>query len=645
MSLRYPRVESEYENALGMDSTSNVATIPQGYVQEAFNADIGLSAGYVKRKGHSLNATWSGGGSRSITGGIEFRPSSLVNEVLLYSSLGEIGERVGTAINNISTGYDVTARPAFVQIDQQALMINGSDAPWLYDGTNVKTLGIAPPVLAPTGASATVVGRQLIAGQSYVFAYTFYNSVTFAESSPRLLGAVTVGGGNNTVTFTGLSTTALPTADTIRFYRTVGGGSQLFLDSEQPAGTSSYSFGVVPDAGLGQPMEEDNGQISLYDGTPIYPTVAQNRLFVKMRRNEVRHSKISQEGPRFESFEATAFVDTEGKFGAADDIVGIGAASDVPIVLKERSVGRLEAIGIPDTLSPVDPVRYAYVEMSDTVSCASHWSQCQVFNELVWLGRDNIYATDGKTVRSVADRLQTTIKNLGFLANQRNRLSAINDTKNFRVMFAVFSSGLASNPDWVLVGDYRRYPEFRWTIYRPGDNLTTLPGLKVGCFVGEIDTSSGHIRVLFGNVEGNNKLFVRNEVDYDEDGAGVQRGIAFRVKTRPYAHGSPINVKLYKDTSFHAKGTGSAYNLTICGIYDLGGTEEDCQNFTLEVSGAIWDTDLWDNAVWGDEIITLKQYDAHRKARFQQLVFKQEGANQPVELLGWMSTGSFFNLS
>jgi hypothetical protein len=62
MGLNNAQVVAEYEQTLGVDETSNEASIPAGYVRSAWNANLGLSGGYVKRGGHSdqLSAAWTG---------------------------------------------------------------------------------------------------------------------------------------------------------------------------------------------------------------------------------------------------------------------------------------------------------------------------------------------------------------------------------------------------------------------------------------------------------------------------------------------------------------------------------------------------------------------------------------------------------
>jgi len=344
-----------------------------------------------------------------------------------------------------------------------------------------------------------------------------------------------------------------------------------------------------------------------------------------------------------ESFEVKGVTSTVGLYGESDEIVGMNRISQLPIVLKERSIGRLDPIGVPDNTISRDTVSYEYREISDAVGAVSHWAACQVFGELVFLARDNVYATNGITVRPIADAIQATIRNLGFTAvAQKERMSAINDIEKRKIYIQCFSSSVATQPDFTLVGNYELYPNFRWTFYTKGDNVNTHPGVRAGSFFHVTNTATGKLDVWFGNTDANGKAYKMNTGN-DDDGLGIY----FRLVTRPYFGGVPLNTKLFKKGTVQAKGDGGDYDLTICTIFDLTGLEEDCRATTLFANAALYDEvdSLYDTSIYADESIKSVEYDIHRKAKYCQLVFKQTEADAPIDLFAWGLESSGFNLS
>lgn len=639
MSLRNYIDENEYAQALGIDSTSPLSMIQPGYVQDARNCDIGLSGGYQKRSGYAnqLSTPW---GSRSITGGIEYKDSSSALHTILFgvdTTDGRIGSASGGSVTSLLTGLNKSARPGFVQFRDLLLFFNGVDTPQVYDGTNFRQMGITAPAAAPTISSQTTGGSLTELG-SYVFAYTYYNSVTGAESSPSAVTSPTVLTGTNNKIVLTLVAGSSTTADTIRVWRTVANGNQLFLEGTAAISTTTYNS-TVADSGLTTAMELDNTRITILSSTAKYPTVAQNRVFLKTDKNQIRASKFGQSGPMPESYEVKQVVTTMGRFGNNDDIVGINSAFDTPIVLKERSIGRLDPVGIPDQTSSIDNVIYNYTEISTVTGAVSHWAAVQVHGELVFLARDNVYATDGQRVRPVADTFQATIRALGFTSSQVNNISCENNVKTRQIYFTVYENGIATAPAYILVGDYKHYPDFHWTWYTPGTNTSTHPGVRAACMFTVTNTTDGSRDVVFGNVDSNGKYYLMNSGNND-DGLGIY----FKLVSRPYSMKMPLNIKLFKDNLSHVQGNGDTYDLTVASIFDLSGSEEDSISFDLGSSGAEWDIALWDVDSWVDTSVLIHKYVVQRKARFWQMVYYQTDANAPVSMLGWGNTASLYKV-
>lgn len=661
MSLRNFAQDLEYGNSLGMDTTSPLTALPEGFTRLARNANLpSFGPGFIKRDGYSNELTttvWDT--DRNVTFGIEFKTASGTAERVVFghnATDGEVGKIVSGAITTIQAGLSKTDRPGMVQFNNLLFFYNGDTtgiSPFIYDGTIAQNrqIGITAPSTAPTiGSSGS--GGDMLAGP-YVVAYTFYNPDTGAESSPSTFTTVTISAGEQ-MDLSTIDAGDSTTASIVRFYRTVVNGNVLFFDSTVAIGSTTATIDSA-DSSLTFEIELDNSRIEQFTTKPKYPTVAQNRVFVTSdelvtnsdfeKANAIRYSKIGQTGPMPESFEVKAFAEAIGKHGAQDFIVGLAQIKDIPIVLKKRSIGRLDPIGIADNTA-VDNVVYTYKEISDAVGAVSHWTAIQVYDELVFLGRDNVYATNSQTLRPLANQMQATIRAAGFTSSQIEAMSAVNDTKNKRVYFSMFKSELSTEPDFVLVGDYQQYPEFRWTVYDEGTDASTHPGIKAGCFFQTEDTASGGQDVFFGNTLDNGKIYKMNDGTNDDT-----LGISFKVVSRPYSMEQPFLDKLYKDVQIFATGNDDSYNLTFCSIYDLSDSEEVCANFTLPSLGGDWDTNEWSDdddviegieLVWGGAPLGQLEYQPHRKAKFQQLVFLQEEAAAPVTLLGWISGASVF---
>lgn len=635
MSLRNFSNETEYEAAFGMDSTSPLSSMRPGYVRTAYNCNLGLVSGYIKRDGfeEKLSVPY---GTVSFTSGLEYRTSAGARRIVLFTSDGELvfTTTSGGAPTVITTGLDDAARPSLIQVRDQLLFFNGSDAPKAYDGSNWKQLGITAPTNAATGAEAA--SGSLTALGRYIYTYTYYNSVTGAESSPAPLFEITLTGANDQVNLT-LTAGDSNTADTIRIYRTVAFGNELFLDGENTISDTTYSS-TVSDAGLGQPIEFDNSRLEdVTSAKGKFAVVAGNRVFVVTGENEVRWSKIGLFGPKPESFEVKAVADTIGSHGNNDGIVGLATIGDTVVVLKRRSIGRMEPIGLPDTSIPEDTQIFVYKELSSEIGAVSHFGACQIESELFFIGRNNIYRTDGQVVKAASESVQNDIRGMSFTTTQQTKVSAINDTKYKRAYFQMFSGTGSTVPTWTFVADYQRFPEIRWTIYRPGENTATHPGLRVGCFVKVTSSSDGSDLIWFGNLDDNGQIYEMNsgESDNGED-------IAFKIVTRPFAMQQPILTKLYKKAYIAAQGNGNDYDLTVSAIYNLSNQEETSQEKSLFNGGAQWDDAQWDVDVWANNDVATLEYHAHRKAKFQQLVFKQLDADCPITIFGWSSTGSIF---
>jgi hypothetical protein len=691
--------ELEYSDAKGLDTASPVNLLASGYVREARNVNLGVTGGYIKRNGYAPQLTLANVvGGKSIRAGIEYRTSLGNSEIILYatdnanpSSIGVINS-LGVYVplqNDSGSQLSLTtdARPSFAQLQDTLYYFDGSgniDTPFAYESnaSYTRPLGVELPSTVATPVAVGSGGSLNQGDYIYAVTYVFYlNNQIIAESSPSNLVEISTVS-NDSVTLTLPTHPAVQSASSayshlqigVRIWRTVVNGNILFLENPTfvAAGSSgnatfTYTSTASDDALLSEQMPFDNTRLKDYQDydRARFPVVARNRLLVfHPNQNRGRFSKISLNGPLPESFPVQNEFSIEGKYGAADALVGAGQIKGIPIILKERSIGRLEEIGLPDLGNSEDNVAYLYREISEVTGAVSHFAQCQVFDELIFLGRDNVYATDGQNVRPIASPIQDVIKNGNYSFGRDNKVSAINDSKNRRVYIQICKDDTTLEPDLTLVGDYQQYPTFRWTTYGEGDNKVTQPGIKAGCFFQTEATATGGLDIYFGSATRDGQYYKMNTGDSDlktdwdpgtSTAANVEYPIAMRLVSRPYMFGQPLVTKLYKKAKIFAEARDNSYNFFFGAKFDLDVFEEEKSTFTALGSGTYWSLPAPDEYEWFDGVNVSEaliwagpalqefQYHVHRKAQIMQLVFTQDTIDAPLTLLGWGVSGSIFS--
>jgi len=691
-TIRYVE-ELEYSDAKGLDTASPINLMAAGFVREAKNVNLGVTGGYIKRDGY-VNQFTVGNAltGYSIRQGIEYKTSGGTTEILLHATdnttaaqFGKIVTGVFTPLknpSNVDLALDPFTRPSFAQLQDSLYFLDGSgdpETPFVYESNGVYTrsMGTEAPGehsgQSPVSGAAVGSGGNLNAGD-YIFAVTYVfilDNRIIVESSPSNFVEATVVA-NDSVTLTIPSHPAVENALSayahlqvgVRIWRTVVNGNILFLENPGfviagSAGnpTFTYTSTAADDALLSEQMPFDNTLLTAYtDYTKArFPVVARNRLLVfHPEQNRGRFSKIALNGPLPESFPVQNEFSVEGKYGAADALVGAGQIKGVPIILKERSIGRLEEIGLPDLGNSEDNVAYLYREISDVTGAVSNHAQCQVFDELVFLGRDNIYATDGQNVRPIASSIQNIIKSADFSGNKAYKLSAINDSKNKRIYVQIFKSTTSPEPDLTLVGDYQMYPTFRWTTYEADGDATLYPGVKAGCFFQTEATATGGLDIYFGSATDEGQYYKMNSGTSDFK-AGVERAIYMKLVSRPYMFAQPMVTKLYKKAKIYAEARDNTYQFEFGAKFDLDAVESDTTSYEVLGVGTVWApatpiSYVWSsggtaspNLLWTGAALQEYTFNVHRKAQMMQLVFTQDDQDAPLTLLGWGVSGSIFS--
>lgn len=710
MSRRNYVEELEYSDTKGVDSASPINLLSPGYVRVAKNVNLGSTGGYTKRQGYenqlgssSPAAVYMRG--KSIRQGIDYKTSlGSVRRLLYITNNGTNAEfgRISTSLtgtfeplqdkNGVELKLNPFARPSLAQMLDSLYYFDGSGTattPFVYENNGLYTrpLGTAAPGSHADQTEVTgeiLSNGDLIQGR-YIFAVTYVfllNNSIIVESSPSNFVELEI------TTPTGGIKLTIPTHPVVkdslvshshlqigvRLWRTVANGSILFLENPEfvPAGefgsdTFNYNFIASDNALLSEQMPFDNTQLSEYVdyNKARFPMVARNRMLVfHPEQNKGRFSKIGVNGPLPESFPVQNEFSIEGKYGASDSLVGAGQIRGIPIILKERSIGKLEEVGLPDLGNSDDNITYIYREISEVTGAVSHFAQCQVFDELIFLGKDNVYATDGNTVRPIATQIQNLIKQTDITSTKTYKLSAINDTKNKRIYIQVFSNSKVAEPDLTLVGDYQQYPNFRWTTYEAGPTdddesagFIVYPGIKAGCFFQTEATISGGLDIYFGSASYEGMYYKMNTGDSDWFD-GQPSYIWMEIITRPYMFSQPLITKLYKKAKVLVEARDNTYSLRIKSRFDLDADTSTEREFNILKSAGVWANTTPDtnDFLWAENNtdVTLKtlywtgpqteefNYDLHKKAKMIQLTFIQSDRDAPITLLGWGVSGSIF---
>lgn len=628
--------ESIYNAFQGLDLTDSITNMNPQTLRIADNSNIQISGAIQTREGFidAFSTDWIG---YKITNGIEYKVSSGITQIVIYGenqTLGDASLAVATTSATPFISGLTLQRPSLIQFSNLLFFFNGNQN-ILYDGTVSNQVGITQVAFNPTDGGD--IPGNLVTGAEYGWTYTYYNSVTGAESSPPnvppIYGVLTVIIGAGSGRRIGVTPGDPTTADTIRLYRTAANSPILFLDTTA-AITATSIDSTIADAGLGIELEQDNTRLDTW-GFPLYAISANNRIFVggfgPPNQSRVRFSKISQQEPMPQSFQASGFADCNSLQGLGDTLIGMGLAIQAPIILKKYSVGRLDVSGSFTSEIGSDTAIYQYNEISRGITSVSHWAITNVYNNMVWLGKDNIYMTDGVNVTPIGTQISSFIKTLNFSFPQK--YSAVNDLKNRKLIFSVMENG-ASNPNCCIVGSYQQYPSFYWTIWRQGPDITTWPGVQAGCLF-SVTQSDGNQDIYFGNTIYNGQFNHLSSAYLDDNGAPIY----FHVQDYPTSYGISEDTKLFFRDVFFIQGNGGNYGVNVSSVYDLNTLPVESQTISVQNNTSLWDLAVWDQSIWPNEGPLRLEYSPHTKAYFKQLDFVNSSLDQPLTIFGWTKLG------
>ena len=609
----------------GLDTSTAVGTAAiEGTLSKALNTDLLSNVLASKRLGYiALNSAW---GTRRIRAGILYKKTDGNIEDLIYGeeattngSTGIFAKRVGSTITTIKSDLRDGVKPSIIQIRNLVFVFTGYES-FIYDGTTTYQIGITAPVSAPVPSDDAT--GSLNTGGNYITVYSYYNSSTGAESNPSdSSDSISITDGGYTFTCAAGDST---TADKLRVYRSVDGGSVFLYDHDEDIAATSYTLDIA-DTDLGTELEADNNRLP---EEPTFGIVQDNRIFVggfKSNQNRIMYSKIGSRGPMPQSFQAADFVDCNINDG--DKLVGLGIATDMVIALKEESVGHLLRIqALTGNIERGGSTKYLYEDISNNVTGISHHTMIQVDSMCIWLGRADIYSTDGIQIQRYGIRIVNDIRKINFA--QSWKFSALNKTDTLQIMFSVCRTD-ESEPDFQIVGHYRGLPKIPWTFYGPGTNTTTHPGLQTASMW---ESSSNREKIFcFGSSAANGLTY-----QFDTGGNDNTKGIYWDNRL-PWETGRNMAARK-KFHSYYLFVLSKTASATIKHIWEEN--EQDLlvksKTDTMLNTDPRWNTDSlkWNEFNWGNSTYYPLRFHPQRTAYSGRYGWQNTAADQSLAVKG-----------
>ncbi len=632
MPFRQPGGKNYISFAEGVDDTTSLgAPEIEGTLSKADNTDIVDDFLCKKRNGYTVVNSAADWGTRVVRHGYEYTREGGGKLILVYGedsavtgSSGILGQLNGTAIPaTIASSLADGLKPSIVQFGTRAFIFNGVDD-FIYDeSTTTRQIGITAPAITGAPVFVSNIDGALELNSSYVYCYTYYNSVTGAESSPSpasasmSTGATAITDGIRITLPVGLGTAT--TANKIKVYRSVAGGEVFYLDGYALITDTAYNS-TVADAGLGDQLELDNSRPPLSK----YAVVLDNRIFLAgdpTNPNRIRHSKVGVNGPMPESFQVLDLIDCNINDG--DKIIGMGATNNTIIVIKERSFGKLIKVSAQTTgLETGGSTKYLYEEITRDSTALSHHTIISLDNAVIWMGRDDFYGTDGNTIYRFGRRIRNKLKTMMF--SQAYKFSAVNKKDTQQLIFSAVRYAEVE-PDFQFVGHYRNLPKIAWTYYTPGPNTTTHPGIRAGSlFEATINTER---KVLFGSSNAVGRVY---QLDSGSNDATL--GIYWDVRL-PWENGKLAAAKkLFHSYYTLATGNGNAYNLTHTFEVNREETVAKTATSSLAGTGTNWNAANWDAFNWASLPLLPRRFHPHLQAYFGRYGVSNTAADQPVAI-------------
>jgi len=563
-----------------------------------------------------------------IRNGIQYAKQDGTKEQIVYlesttitGSSGILGRVVGDTIVNITTGLPDGLKPCMVQAGALLFVFTGVED-FLYDGTSTRQIGITEPSVAPSLNSLT--SGNLNDGGFYVYVYKYRNSVTGAQSSPSL-PSPTLTAGTQVLGTNGINIKVTPgdsdTADTIDIYRTASGGTTYFFEGSTTIDATSYTS-QTSDAGLGDQLELDDSRLP---EAATFAILADNRLFVggfSSNKSRLQYSKIGINGTMFESFQIADLIDCNINDGEA--VIGIGRVGTKIGVLKETKAGKLLPLDVSTGgIETGGSKKYIYKELNDICTSTSFSTIFSIGDKMAWLGRDNIYMTDGFEIKPVANRIRNTIRTFNF--EQSYKFSVYEYLYPNQVILSVVRNG-ELEPDYQVVGHYINFPTIAWTMFGPGADPTTHPGLPIACIWSV--TINGLQQPYFGSSNSNGKV-CQYDVGTNDDGDPIY----FLVKDQWEPGIDAMGIKGFQSVKYLATTLAASPNNILTNTWEENGREYVVKTEAATVASSTkWNSNKWGTFKWAGHKYSTIKFFPNRKAYIGRFGFYNTALDSPFSI-------------
>lgn len=389
--MSYPKQKLETYSLLGgiNSKVSAYITGPNEF-RDLTNLNFFVPGALSKRPGTTLyaGATVSG----RITGIYEFQ--RLSGASYLIATANTTAYTVSTsAFSAFKTGLRNSALFDFTTFVDRLFACNGQDF-FKYDGSNTTAFSLpagTSPIL--TGATGSIVDG------TYRVAYGYLNDAGYCGPAVNQSSFAGVSGG---IAVTGMTTPSGYGISAILVYRSLNGGTDLYLAKTVSAGTTTTN---LTDSSVGATLSNDNLHFTL---APRYMEIFNNQLMMGGFSSMLSTLYWSQigvpEGVKPES---------RGEFRTndGDRLTGVKAYTGQLIVSKLRSIHRVTGD---------NPDNFSFSEVTDQYGFLSDRSIVVFEDRLMGLDSKGIAEYNGAAVKIVSTKMEPTFQTMNLAAAEDN---------------------------------------------------------------------------------------------------------------------------------------------------------------------------------------------------------------------------------
>jgi hypothetical protein len=312
------------------------------------------------------------------------------------------------------------------------------------NASNVLTLRTAG---LPALASSPTVTRGGAGANSYIYAFIYYYTYTVDTRIFEDRGAVTevtlsaaAAPDALTVAITAIPAISNGTDDNydtasanlkVEIYRTINNGTDFYRVGTVNNGTTSFNDNVSDATLVNNISLYTSGGVVENDTPPLCKyilVVGDIGYYAHIKEgSEIIKNRLRQSIPGdVDSVPGSFFVDID------DEIVGLGAAKDIPILLGTKTAYRVD--GQFDELGNGGMTAR---KISDSCSCISGQSVVQTLIGVFWAGKDGFYFSDGFNVIQISKGLRNTYKQLVEAVSDQKKIQGKYDPINNRIWWGV----------------------------------------------------------------------------------------------------------------------------------------------------------------------------------------------------------------